>query len=165
MFCPNCGKKVDMSNQKFCPNCGNELPTIYETPQAIPSRQPALGSPKVQFRDQKQVQAKGPYSKRSLGFGIASLIIAMTALNIGSTFLMSPVFKYRYFVSVVFLGLTIMHIIGLIFGIISNISSQQAKNVESINSALKAGSVLSVIGIILNSILMIAALLIVTFIL
>lgn len=162
MFCPNCGKEIEIPNQRFCQNCGSDLSIVSETPQSMPSPQPAPKVPNSQFMEQKPVKIKGPYSKRSLGFGIASLIIAMTLFNIGSSFIMFPTYGYGfYLISIAFIIFGIMHIVGLIFGIASRINSQQAEKLESINTAMKAGSVLGVIGIILNSILMVAAFVIV----
>lgn len=156
MFCPNCGKKIEISNQKFCQNCGCELPIVSEILPSRSSPQPTLQDTNVQFVERRPVNIKGPYSKRTLGFGIASLILAVTTFNIGSSFITIPNYGYFVrFVSIAFIVFGIIHIVGLILGIASKINNQQAKKLEPINNFIKAGNVLGIIGIILNTILMV----------
>ena len=156
MFCPNCGNKIEIANQKFCLNCGSELPIVPEILQSMSSPQSTQQETKVQFMERKPVQIRGPYSKRTLGFGIASLILAVTLFNIGSSLV--TILSYDFFVRVVSIAFTvfgIMHILGVILGILSKINNQQARKLESVNNFIKAGNVLGIIGIILNTILMV----------
>ncbi|MFW9972960.1 MAG: hypothetical protein ACFFDF_22435, partial [Candidatus Odinarchaeota archaeon] len=89
----------------------------------------------------------------ALGFGIVSLIIGLISFNVGSSFVGFP---YPFYFSRVFIGLAIVHVVGLIFGIASRTSSSTAKATEPESSILKAGNVIGIIGLILNSILLIA---------
>ncbi len=156
MFCPHCGKKIEIPNQRFCQNCGSEFPIVSESLQSKSSPQVTQRNINVQFMERKPVIIKGPYSKRTLGFGIASLIVAVTLFNIGTSFI--TILSYSFFVrfvSIVFTVFGIIHIVGLILGIISKINNQQARKLESINTFIKAGNVLGIIGIIVNTILMV----------
>lgn len=155
MFCPNCGKKVEIPNQKFCLNCGSELPIIPEIMQPISSPQTTQKDVGIQFIERKPVIIKGPYSKRTLGFGIASLVLAVTLFNIGSSLVTFPSYGYTRFISNAFTAFGIIHIVGVVLGILSKINNQQARKLEPENIFIRVGNVLGIIGIIINTILMV----------
>jgi len=156
MFCPNCGKKVEIPNQKFCLNCGSELPIIPEIMSPISSPQITQKDVGVQVSERKPVQIRGPHSKRTLGFGIASLVLAVTLFDIGFSLVPIPSLDvFIRIVSIAFIVFGIMHIVGVILGIVSKINNQQARKLEPVNNFIKVGNVLGIIGIILNSILMV----------
>ncbi|MFX1591348.1 MAG: zinc-ribbon domain-containing protein [Promethearchaeota archaeon] len=159
MYCKNCGAKLELENQRFCQNCGSEIKTAIKTTQTrskIEEYKTTPTSPSFpEYHTLKKEGGSGPYSKRCLGFGIVSLIIALTTFDIGTTIL-TELFYY-IIMRRVFIGLTVAHVVGLIFGIISRVSGGKAKVLEPESSILKAGNVLGVIGIVFNSILMIIA--------
>jgi len=159
MFCQNCGEKLEMENQRFCQNCGSEILEIPEkthiTPWMDQNKTTTSSIPVPQYPTRfKKGGEPGSYSKRCLGFGIVSLIIGVITFNIGSSFAM-----YLYYITAqrVFLGLTIVHVVGIIFGIISIVNSGKAKALEPESSILKAGIALGMIGLVINSILMVVA--------
>ena len=57
MFCPNCGKKLEVEDGLFCPSCGSPLPRLRPEPaeEEVPPAQPeaAPAAP----------QAEGPQAK------------------------------------------------------------------------------------------------------
>jgi len=157
MFCPNCGKRVEIPNQKFCLNCGSELPFVPEILQSPHSPQITQKDVSVQVSERKPVQIRGPHSKRTLGFGVASLVIAYTLYNIGAGYIIEPISNYYFprLIPIVFIVLSIFHSLGLIFGIASKINNQQAREMESMNTFIKVGNVLGIIGIIINTIFLV----------
>ena len=156
MLCPDCGKKIEIPNQRFCQNCGSEFPIVSESLQSKSSPQVTQRDMNVQFMERKPVIIKGPYSKRTLGFGIASITLAETIFSFGISFITSPSYSIIVrFIPIAFIVFGIINIVGLILGIISKINNQQARKLESINTFIKAGNVLGIIGIIVNTILMV----------
>jgi len=160
MFCQNCGAKLEMEKQRFCQNCGSEIFYESETPQIITetdqNKTTTESIPIPQYATTiKKGGEPGPYSKRCLGFGIVSLIIGVITFNIGSTFVTDLFFYFP--TGRIFIGLAIVHIVGIIFGILSRVNSGKAKGLEPESTILKAGSVLGIIGIIINSILLVAS--------
>ena len=156
MLCPHCGKKIEIPNQRFCQNCGSEFPIVSESLQSKSSPQVTQRDMNVQFMERKPVIIKGPYSKRTLGFGIASITLAETIFSFGISFITSPSYSIIVrFIPIAFIVFGIINIVGLILGIISKINNQQARKLESINTFIKAGNVLGIIGIIVNTILMV----------
>ncbi|NVM37850.1 MAG: zinc-ribbon domain-containing protein [Candidatus Lokiarchaeota archaeon] len=156
MFCPNCGIKIENPNQRFCKNCGSELTEFSEELRKISNPNPTPQDLGVQFIQQRRIKKSEPHSKRTLAFGIVSLIIAGTAFQYGASFIRFPFTDYLpRFVPTVFIILSISHIVGLIFGIASKINNQQARELESMNTFIKVGNVLGIIGIIINTILMV----------
>jgi len=160
MFCQNCGAKLEMENQRFCQNCGSEIFSEYETPQIITeidqNKTTTESIPIPQYGTTlKKGGEPGPYSKRCLGFGIVSLIIGVITFNIGSTFITDLFFYFP--TGRIFIGLAIVHVAGIIFGILSRVNSGKAKELEPESTILKAGSVLGIIGLVINSILLVAS--------
>ncbi|MFW9773870.1 MAG: zinc-ribbon domain-containing protein [Candidatus Thorarchaeota archaeon] len=172
MFCQNCGAELTEPDQKFCQNCGSEIQIEAEIPESEPESvlppsptpiqpQPSQPTPApTQFPT--QIGGIGSYSKKSLGFAIASLVTAIITLSIGAN--LSFFSSYFGFFGLGY-GFTIpgmiavicFHILGLIFGILARTNSSRAV-VEPENAASKIGGVFGVFGIILNVIPMALAL-------
>ncbi len=159
MSCPNCGAHLEVSNQRFCQDCGNKL---QESPKNSELAQKSLTPP--EYSNKHQLQQKPvktpisrPLSKRSLGFGIVSLVIATTTFNAGTSMLTPPFLLPPSGRSILIFSLGLLNIVGIGFGIISSVSNKQAKRTEPKNTAMKIGSTLGGIGLAFNSFLMIAA--------
>ncbi|MFW9900691.1 MAG: hypothetical protein ACFFDY_05320 [Candidatus Thorarchaeota archaeon] len=165
MYCKNCGEKLEIKNQRFCPYCGNKVQITYEASQvdAIGHQNDSMpiSPPVYQNIGQKSImkETPGSYSKKCLGFGIVSLVILTITFNIGSTAVLDPIISYIFPLIRVFIGLTIAHVIGIIFGIVSRIYYRKAEEMEPLSSILKAGKIIGIIGIIFNAILMLIAIL------
>ncbi|MHA2280473.1 MAG: zinc-ribbon domain-containing protein [Promethearchaeota archaeon] len=159
MFCPNCGAQLEIANQNFCQKCGSEIPGFSKSSELEQRSSPSPDNRNVHQLQQKSVKISDsrPLSKRCLGFGIVSLIIAVITFNIGSTFMPGVVIFYFVSMQYLFISVGIFHLVGILIGIVSRNYSKQAKSSEPQNTALKAGSILGLIGLILNIILMIAA--------
>ena len=157
MFCPSCGIKIENLNQRFCKNCGSELTEVADGLRKISNPHPALQNLDVQFIQQRPIKKSGPYSKRTLGFGVASLVIGYMVYQIGAGYLSTSISDYYFprLIPTVFIILSIFHIVGLIFGIASKINNQQAREMESMNKFIKVGNVLGIIGIVINTILIV----------
>ncbi|KKN32630.1 hypothetical protein LCGC14_0811810 [marine sediment metagenome] len=161
MFSLNYGEKLAEPNQKFYSKYGSEAP--LETPQLRTERSRQLSTNTSQYSPEfiylpisRQMSVKreeGPYSKKCLGFGIASLIIVL----ISFAFL----FNHFFFISflIFFFTQTILNIVGLTFGILSKVNSKKAGKLESLNPAERTGSAFAIIGIVINAILIIIRLL------
>lgn len=168
MYCPNCGVKLTNSNQKFCHNCGTELMEMVEVaePQKdfyqVKNPQPKefiQPSPDYQLYEQKQVKisgSPGSYSKKSLGYSIASLGLLLLGLNIGTTFR-----SYLYYLTYIgsqnimvatLIAIVIINGIGLGFGVFGTSNSKKARFNESHNGMEIVGRIFGIIGIVLNAI-------------
>jgi hypothetical protein len=162
MYCKKCGSELEIKNQRFCQTCGTEIRSYRNNSQLDPIRTPnrTLSTPLPHYQNINQSyinkRSHGPYSKRCLGFGIASLAFAVISFNIGTSLILDDMFNY-FRQDRIFMGLTIAHIIGIIFGIINRLSYNRAISMESESSILKAGNILGILGILLNSILMLIA--------
>ena len=165
MYCKNCGEKLEIKNQRFCPYCGNKVQITYEASQmeAIGHRNDSMpiSPPVYQNIGQKSIMkgTSGPYSKKCLGFGIVSVVILTITFNIGSTAVLEPIISYIFSLRRIFIGITIAHVIGIMFGIASRIYYGKAEEMEPLSSILKAGKIIGLIGIILNAVLMLIAIL------
>ncbi|MHA2392299.1 MAG: zinc ribbon domain-containing protein [Promethearchaeota archaeon] len=174
MFCQNCGAELTESDQKFCQNCGSEIQVESEAPVSEPeSLQPPTPTPSTPTPSQPsptptqfptKIEGIGTFSKKALGFAIASLVTAVITLSVGANLLFFP--SYFGFLGLG-LGFSIpgliavlcFHVLGLIFGILARTNSSRAV-VEPENAASKIGGVFGVFGIILNVIPMALALII-----
>lgn len=159
MSCPNCGAQLEMPNQKFCQDCGSMLPDFTKSSDLAQNFVASQETRNYLQLQQKHTKMSNPRtrSKASLVFGIVSIIIAMTTFNAGSSLFMEPYILPLSMRLIIIQSFGILNIVGLVFGIISKIFNTQAKKMESLNKAMKAGNILGIIGLILNSLLAIAA--------
>lgn len=159
MSCPNCGAKLELGNQRFCQDCGHKLPDLPDN-----SEQTQKYSSLQETRDVHQIQQKSvkrsssrPLSKASLGLGIVSIIIAVTTFNFGTSFFIEPYIIPSSARQLLVILFGILNMVGAVFGIISKIINLKAKRTESLNKAMKVGSILGIFGTLVNLLLMIAA--------
>jgi hypothetical protein len=169
MFCPNCGSKIESENQKFCQNCGYNLSEVHAVSQmsdrdyktvshAVKVPEPTYSTPPVRQFKPKVNNIPGPYSKKALGFGIPSVIIGLVALAVGYSGYTVARTYWMYSIPdhyglVFWPVLLVVHVIGLIFGIVSRKNSGLAANMEPLNNVANTGSTFGTIGIIINTIL------------
>jgi hypothetical protein len=171
MFCPNCGEKLESTFQKFCSSCGSELFNTPDTPQAPQLRaeekhvSPPVRPAPVYESKTIRVGGPGPHSKRCFAFAIVSLGLVGVAYFYGGSNLFrifTPYYYYYYsFGMVGFITTIIVHIAGLVFGILSRTNSSKAGKFEPINTLEKVGSVFGVFGIVINSIFIVSILIVV----
>ena len=169
MFCQNCGAELTEEGQKFCQSCGSEIQDISEevteTPEPTPQPPPSTTAPVVEptyISTEKFVSGETPYSKRVLGFAIASLIVGITTMIVAFN-----VFIIRRVASPLTLGISIpiiigivsFYILGLIFGIVSRSNVSRA-DAEPENTVAKIGSVFGVFGIIINIVPMVVTIIV-----
>ena len=161
MFCPNCGEKLESQNQKFCASCGSELSNTPDAPQLrVEENQVSSPVRSVPVYESKTITVggPGPHSKRCFAFSIVSLGLVYAAYLFGGSNLfryLTPYYSYYPYYSfgmVGFITPIILHIAGLVFGILSRTNSSKAGKYEPINGLEKVGSVFGVFGIIINSI-------------
>jgi uncharacterized membrane protein HdeD (DUF308 family) len=159
MSCPNCGAKLELGNQRFCQDCGYRLPDLpdkSELTQKYSSLQKTRNTHQIEHKLVKTSSSR-PLSKASLGLGIVSIIIAVTTFNFGTSFFIEPYILPSSARQLLVILFGILNIVGAVFGIFSIIINVQAKRTESLNKAMKAGSILGILGTLFNLILMIAA--------
>jgi hypothetical protein len=156
MFCSYCGEKI-AKDQKFCHNCGAEVVTSSKAPDHQIERVPQVTVPKIIYvpvKEQKQMGIPGTYSKWCLGLALSSFIIGIGSLIFGYNY-----FRILYWSSHSILGMLtvatmilLFRIAGLIMGIFAKVNSSKAEIFEPYNDVEKAGSIIGVLGIIVNSI-------------
>ena len=98
-------------------------------------------------------QGTGPYSRKALAFALIWPVFFIIGFYIGFIFSIFRRFSYSiYFPGSPALWIIpfVLHAISLIFSIASSGNSSKAAKFEGKNGLQKAGSVLSVFGIILN---------------
>ena len=171
MFCPNCGEKLESTFQKFCASCGSELSNTPDAAQAPQLKvEEKHVSPPVRpapVYESKTIRVGGPgsHSKRCFAFAIVSLGLVGVAYFYGGSNLFSsfsPYYYYYYSFGLVgFITTIIVHIAGLVFGILSRTNSSKAGRFEPINTLEKVGSVFGVFGIVINSIFIVAIIVVV----
>lgn len=169
MFCPNCGEKLDNPNQKFCAHCGSEIQVTpssevfegYNATQApvvkTPSPPPVPATP---VYDAKPVKPKGTgsYSRKSLAYALIWPIFFIIAFYLGFIFTILRSFSYSPYLPrnpALWIAPIVLHIVSLIFSIASKVNSNKARIYEDRNGLQKAGSILSVFGIVLNVIFLV----------
>ena len=166
MFCPSCGDKLENSNQKFCPNCGSEIqttlaPEISQAPQISivrpPVPQPAPPSPRKAVNNEKPIKTggTGPYSKKCLAFALIWPGFFIVALYIGFIFMIFRRFSFTPRNPGLWMIPFVLHLISLIFSINSIVNGSNARKFEFKNGLQKAGTTISVFGIILNVIFLV----------
>ena len=164
MFCPNCGEKLETPNQSFCAQCGSKI-VITQTPEIsqepkVPVEPPPRSTPTtaVSVYDTKPIksQGTGPYSRKALAFALIWPIFFLIAFYMGFIFTiirrLSPYMPRNPSLWMVPL---ILHVIGLVFSILSKVNSSKARTFEGENGLQKAGSIISVFGIVLNVIFLV----------
>jgi len=164
MFCKNCGEKLDTLDQKFCASCGSVISNTPDAPQAPQLKveenrvSPTVRSVPVYESKSIKVGGPGPHSKKCFAFSIVSLGLVGAAYLFGGSnlFRYFTPFAYYYsfspFVVIGIIATVIIHIAGLVFGILSRTNSSKAGKFEPINTLEKIGSVFGVFGIVINSI-------------
>lgn len=152
-FCPDCGEQLKNPNQRFCHCCGREL-----------------SATSVSVMRQEPVKKVGSVtrSKKCLVCAIISINIAVAAWIIGTcAFIVSLIVWTREFYSTKlvkgFIIAIVINLVGLAFGISSRIIRGKARKWEQQNSILKAGSPLSLVGVIVNALLLVLPLVILVF--
>jgi hypothetical protein len=169
MFCQNCGAELTDEGQKFCQSCGSEIQdSSEETPETPePTSEPPASSPvpvvaPTPISTEKFVSGETPYSKRVLGFAIASLIIGITTMIVAfNVFIIRRVAPpYTLGISIpVIIGIVSFYILGFIFGIVSRSNVSRA-DAEPENTIAKIGGVFGVFGIIINIVPMVVTIIV-----
>lgn len=159
MSCPSCGAQLEVPNQQFCHECGGKLPDSSKSSEF--TQGPSISPENRNFHQIPQKSVKvpvsRPLSKRSLGFGIVSFVIALTTFNLGSGLIIEPIIFNYISRQNVFIALGVANSVGIVFGTVSTFFNKQAKNSEAINGAMKAGSTLGILGLTFNIFLTITA--------
>ena len=159
MSCPNCGAQLEVSNQRFCQDCGAKLPEFSKSPEL--SQKPLYSPDKSIVPQAQRITTKSssprPLSKRSLAFGIVSLVVAVTSFNFGSSLILEPIILSIISGRSLLIALGFVNLVGTIFGSISISFNRKAGNIESPNKAMKVGKTLGNIGLALNIILTLVA--------
>jgi len=150
MYCSNCGKEIG-EDQKFCPNCGAEI---------VKSAEP---SKKVEKAIEGEEGEKKTNSIKCFVFGIIAASCAALAYIGGGGYLLRLIIVYygNYAVILdtpsllalllaVIISIYVLHILGIIFGVLARSSNKKAKDLETDNGFRKAGSILGLLGLILN---------------
>lgn len=179
MYCKNCGAELENPNQRFCQECGAEISISEQLTQAeqkvdvsqyaippttlSPISQPIYGTSTPSSEISMKYGVTLPNSKKSLGFGLPSFLIAIIALLVVPVFAFLPLIypygynpPYSFSVSIPFV--VGIHGLGLLFGILGVVFGTKARNLEPDNGIGKAGNVFGIFGIILNSLGLITAL-------
>jgi len=165
MFCPNCGEKLESPNQRFCASCGSEIQTNLspEAPQIPPKRiqvppvAPVPPVPPVPIYQAKPSKAEGigTNSKICFSFSLVAIAFFVAGLSFGAGViirLLIPIYFIPYLPGGpgMWIIAFVLHVVGLIFGIISRANSSKARRREADNALQKVGSVFGVFGIVLN---------------
>lgn len=166
MFCPNCGEKLDTPNQSFCAMCGSKLQST-PIPKDIPvqTKESQVIVPVSSIPVSKSVPIKtggpGSYSKRVFAFSFISLVLA--GVGFGVEFfafikLIAPSYVFPRIPGspILLIAALVIHLVGVIFGIVSRANSNKAKKHEIENTLEKVGSVFGILGIIANVIPLVA---------
>ncbi|MHA1916343.1 MAG: zinc-ribbon domain-containing protein [Promethearchaeota archaeon] len=149
MFCQNCGAQLTDENQKFCPSCGTEVQIAHKETTSAASPPPVY--------TEKSISVDTPFSKKTLVRGIASLIIAG-----GAAFAAFFNFIIRRIIPSLLPGAVIaaailivfFYSLGLVLGIAAIRISAKAKE-EPENQIEKFGSFFAIVGILLNTLLLV----------
>ncbi|MFX0049055.1 MAG: zinc-ribbon domain-containing protein, partial [Candidatus Hermodarchaeota archaeon] len=104
MFCPNCGEKLEATNQRFCASCGSEIqttlpPEVPDIPQ-VPVEEPQVPPPAPVYAP-KPIKAEGigSHSKMCFSFSLVAIAIFITGSVFGAGIiirLIIPVYFFPY---------------------------------------------------------------------
>ena len=141
MYCSHCGTNLGTNNLNFCPNCGSQISNTLEPQKTIISTAPVQ-------KIEKNIGSPAPYSQKCLGYAIASLIMGIATVAIGFVLIII----LRIVGSIILL---IIHLVGLNLGLYAKKNCKKAADLESSNPAEKAGSVIVIFGIVINTILLV----------
>jgi hypothetical protein len=172
MFCPNCGQKLKESNQRFCHSCGSEISTTSEAPKLEIERSPyestTITKSTPEYTDfsvspQKptpvKVEGPGSNSIKCFIYAMTSMILFVIAFVIGFNVVRLSIFgagtPFTPLRMINIIIVIILHIAGLIFGIVSKTNAGNAERSEPENALKSIGGVFGVIGIILNAIFLV----------
>ena len=169
MYCSNCGTKLEHPDQRFCQECGVQIPSTGSEPvktssekdisqYSIPPVTQSTAKPAPQYaaipapQSTLKYNTGMEYSKKALGFGLASSLIAIVALLIIPTFALFPIiYGYSYGTTLIFMPIVLgTHGLGIVFGILGAVFGSKANDFEPDNGMQKAGMAFAIIGIILN---------------
>ncbi len=144
MFCPNCGSRIDNIYQNFCHICGQEIPTSkFPQIQGDHSRLVINSDSRAVNRTGDIIQIR-VYQKGKAGFySITCIILAFASFAL---------FQIAVEILWGIENVIYFNIIGLILAIISILSWKKARELESKNTAKRAGGILSIITTIFNSV-------------
>lgn len=142
MYCPQCGAEIINSKHKFCHVCGaslNELIPESLTSEIESSKLSIIPEPS-QNGIKTQKNGTNKYAKLCFGCGLAS-------------FLFADVVGIITFLRILFIMIfaLVLNIIGISLGILSQRYKKLSEEQEPSHGLRKAGIILSIIGIVLNS--------------
>lgn len=96
-ICPNCGAVLE-NNSAFCSNCGNKVNSENPAPQQPAYQQPAYQQPVYQQPVYGQpVMQQYPGVRRVNGFGIAGMILGISAFAVFAAVMIYIFYKYDQF--------------------------------------------------------------------
>jgi len=161
LYCPQCGEKLESSDQKFCKHCGADLRTDIGTSD----------SPVSAIKEKTILKQ----SKRCFILGLSSVGIAIIFIIIGlalililrnsvqSSFNISYTSYYfdeelKLVTEVFGLVAILSSIAGCSLGIISRMIRQKFRATKSKNLLIDMGGVFAILGIVLNIIAIVIAL-------
>ncbi|MFW9865248.1 MAG: hypothetical protein ACFFEN_04045 [Candidatus Thorarchaeota archaeon] len=162
MYCSNCGKSISdeefQRNGAFCDNCAGTVATP-EKPTQVEKTTPVEQKTYQVTPQRPIVEGKpGRYSKKAMIFGVLSIVFLIIGLSIGGymrNYTMPFIYYYSY--SMIFFGslmVTIMHIVGLVFGVTANKNKKRANMYEHGNPIKTIGGIFGLNGIVFNAISM-----------
>ena len=141
MYCPHCGANLGDNTLNFCPNCGSQISNTDEPQKTI------ISTASVQTIE-KNIGSSDSHSQKCLGFAIASLVMGIATFAIGFILIII----LRIVGSIILL---IIHVVGLNLGISARKHCKIAAELEPSNPSEKAGSVIVIFGIVVNTILLV----------
>lgn len=155
--CPQCGEVVE-DTFAFCTNCR------FPLKQAQTQAQTHGDVPVYQEKPIKKGKELDPNTKKCFVFALISIATIIIGLFIG---LFDAITFFIYFAKtftntiLMMLPMIILNSAGITFGILSKMYYSKEKKLESIkNTLIKIGNIFSILGIIINGILLFMAILI-----
>ncbi|TXT65803.1 MAG: membrane protein of unknown function [Promethearchaeota archaeon] len=156
MYCPNCGNELVSKDQRFCNVCGANIKLYIPDPEVIENPpkstiSPNRGISRSQYEpsysteQKKLVSQTGSkrFTKLCFAFGLISFIITQISGILSFTFLTGLI------PNIISL---LVNIVGLILAFLSRHYKKRSEAVEPVTGLRKAGSVLAIIGMVINAI-------------